>query len=160
VRSTLTISTTARTAASTPGARTTAGAAAPRAVSPAAAGSGIALFPTSLNFGTQTVSTTTPPQFAYLTNIGTGVLALATITVSGDFSGVNNCGSTLAIGASCAVAVSFTPTATGSHTVALTGSGQAAPASTGGTPAGGYTVGVSGTVGTLVHFTGVILTVQ
>jgi len=48
----------------------------------------------------------------------------------------------------------------GPHTVSLTGSGQAAPTSTSGTPAGSYTVGVSGTVGTLVHFTGVILTVQ
>jgi hypothetical protein len=121
------------------------------------------------------VSTTTPPQFAYLTNIGTGALAIASITVSGDFSAVNNCGSTLAIGASCAVAVSFSPTLAGSrtgtlsivddapggpHLVSLTGSGQAPPTSTGGTPAGSYTVGVSGTVGTLVHFAGVILTVQ
>jgi hypothetical protein len=121
------------------------------------------------------VSTTTPPQFAYLTNIGTGPLAILSIAASGDFSGVNNCGSTLAVGGSCAVAVSFTPNATGSrtgtlaivddasgspHTVSLVGSGQAAPTSTTGTPAGGYTVGVSGTVGTLVHFTSVILTVQ
>src|SRR5207253_692527 len=107
VRSTLTIATTARTAASTPGATIIASAAAPKAVFPADAGSGIALFPTSLNFGTQTVSTTTPPQFAYLTNIGTGALAITSISVSGDFTAVNNCGSTLAVGANCAVAVSF-----------------------------------------------------
>jgi hypothetical protein len=133
------------------------------------------VFPTSLNFGTQTVSTTTPPQFVFLTNIGTGALAIATITVSGDFTSVNNCGSTLAIGANCAVAVSFTPTVAssrtgtlsivddapgGPHQVGLTGTGQAPPTSTGGTPAGSYTIGVSGTVGTLVHFAGVILTVQ
>jgi hypothetical protein len=175
VRSTLTISTTARTAASTPSSKAVGTASAPTAVFPRAAGSGIALFPTSLNFGTQTVSTTTPPQFAYLTNIGTGPLAILSIAASGDFSGVNNCGSTLAVGGSCAVAVSFTPNATGSrtgtlaivddasgspHTVSLVGSGQAAPTSTTGTPAGGYTVGVSGTVGTLAHFIGVILTVQ
>jgi hypothetical protein len=148
---------------------------APKTVFPRAAGSGIALFPTSLNFGTQTVATTTPPQFAYVTNIGTAALAVANVTVSGDFSGVNNCGSTLAIGANCAVAISFTPTVAGSrtgtlsivddasgspHTLSLTGTGQAAPTSTTGTPAGSYTVGVSGTVGTLVHFTSVILTVQ
>jgi hypothetical protein len=170
VRSTLTMTTTARTAASTPSATP-----APKTVFPAATGSGIAVFPTSLNFGTQTVSTTTPPQFVYLTNIGTGALAIASITVSGDFTGVNNCGATLAIGASCAVAVSFTPTIAsartgtmsivddapgGPHLVSLTGTGQAAPTSTGGTPAGSYTVGVSGTVGTLVHFSGLILTVQ
>jgi hypothetical protein len=121
------------------------------------------------------VSTTTPPQFVYLTNIGTGALAIASITASGDFTGVNNCGSTLAVGATCAIAVSFTPSATGartgtltivddasggSHNVSLTGNGQAAPTSTTGTPAGSYTVGVSGTVSTLSHFTGVILVVQ
>jgi hypothetical protein len=175
VRSTLTVSTTARTAASAPSARTVTSAPAPKAVVPAAAGSGIAVFPTSLNFGTQTVSTTTPPQFVFLTNIGTGALAIATITVSGDFTSVNNCGSTLAIGANCAVAVSFTPTVAssrtgtlsivddapgGPHQVGLTGTGQAPPTSTGGTPAGSFTIGVSGTVGTLVHFASVILTVQ
>jgi hypothetical protein len=173
VRSTLKISTTARTSASTASTRTAAQA--PKVVTPAAAGSGIAVLPTSLTFQSQTVSTTTPPQFVYVTNIGTGALAIVSITTSGDFSGVNNCGSSLAVGASCAVAVSFTPAAAGSrtgslailddapgspHLVSLTGTGQAAPTSTTGTPAGAYTIGVSGTVGTLVHFAGVIVTVQ
>ena len=172
-RSTLTVSTTARSAASTTSSVKTS--AAPRAIGPLAAGSGVALFPGTLGFGTQTVATTTPPQFVYLTNIGTGALAIASITLSGDFTGVNNCGSTLAIGANCAIAVSFTPSATGArtgtlsviddasdspHTVSLTGTGQSAPSSTGGTPAGSYTIGVSGAVGTLSHFVGVILNVQ
>jgi subtilase family protein/HYDIN/CFA65/VesB family protein len=173
VTSRLTITTTARTASAT--APANAASVAARLVRPAAAGSGIAVFPTSLNFGTQTISTTTPPQFAFVTNIGTGDLAIASITTSGDFTGVNNCGTTLGIGATCAIAVSFTPTVAGSrtgtlsivddasgapHLVSLAGSGQAAPTSTTGTPAGSYTIGVSGTVGTLVHFGGVILTVQ
>ena len=170
----LTISTTARTAAAASNARAK-GAIAPRAVAPADAGSGIAVFPSALDFGTQTVSTTTPPRFVYLTNIGTGALSIASITASGDFTGVNNCGTTLAVGANCAVAISFSPTATGSrtgtlsiaddasgspHSVSLAGNGQAAPTSTNGTPAGSYTIGVSGTVNTLSHFTGVILTIQ
>jgi len=46
------------------------------------------------------------------------------------------------------------------HTASLTGTGQAPPSSTGGTPAGSYTIGVSGTVGTLSHFVGLILNVQ
>jgi len=175
-RSTLTISTTARSASSAPSAAKSATpAAAPKAIGPLAAGSGVALFPGTLAFGTQTISTTTPPQFVFLTNIGTGALAIATISVSGDFTGVNNCGSTLAVGANCAIAISFTPTVAGArtggvtvvddapdspHTVTLSGTGQAAPSSTGGTPAGSYTIGVSGTVGTLSHFTGVIINVQ
>jgi len=123
----------------------------------------------------QTIATTSPPQFVALTNIGTGALAVSSITVSGDFTAVNNCGSTVAIGASCAIAVTFTPTAAGTrsgtlsvvddaagspHTVTLSGTGQTAPSSTGGTPAGSYTIGVSGAVGTLTHFGTVILTVQ
>jgi len=173
VTSLLTVTTTARTAAASPATRPTV--VAPTVVTPAAAGAGIAVVPTSLTFPSQTVATTTPPQFVYVTNIGTGALAIASITTSGDFTGVNNCGSSLAVGASCAIAISFTPTTTGTrtaslsivddapgspHQVTLNGTGQAAPTSTTGTPAGAYTIGVSGTVGTLVHFTGVIITVQ
>ena len=45
--------------------------------------------------------------------------------------------------------------------VTLTGTGQAAPSTTGGTPAGSYTVTISGTAGTSVaHFGAVTLTVQ
>ena len=139
------------------------------------AAAGIAVFPATLTFASQTVSTTTPLQFVYITNTGTDPLALSSITASGDFSAAHNCGTTLAAGASCAVAVSFTPTATGArtgtlslvdgaagspHTVALTGTGQAAPSSTGGTPAGGYTVTITGTVGTLSHVGSVTLAVQ
>jgi len=170
-RSTLTVSTTVRTAAAT----TAAAKPAPSALAPRAAGSGVALFPGTLAFPTQTIQTTTPPQFVFLTNIGTGALAIASITASGDFTAVNNCGSTLAVGGNCAIAVSFTPTVAGArtgtlsvlddapdspHSASLTGTGQAAPTSTGGTPAGSYTIGVSGTVGTLAHFSSLILNVQ
>jgi hypothetical protein len=173
-RSTLTISTMSTSAASS-ASRSVARVQAPSAIGPRALGSGIALFPAALVFGTQTLSTTAPPQFVYLTNTGTGVLALTSITFSGDFSGVNNCGTSVAVGASCGLSVSFTPTVTGArsgtlsilddasgspHTVALSGAGQTAPSSTGGTPTGSYTVTVTGTAGTLTHYGSVILTVQ
>jgi len=174
VTSRLTVTTTARTGSQAPAGRRPV-VVAPKTITPAAAGAGIAVVPTSLTFPSQTIATTTPPQFVYLTNIGTGALAIASITTGGDFTGVNNCGSSIAVGASCAVAISFTPTVAGArtatlsivddapgspHQVTLNGTGQAAPTSTTGTPAGAYTIGVSGTVGTLVHFTGVIITVQ
>jgi hypothetical protein len=174
-RSTLTITTASTASASTAARSVTARAQASSIIGPRAEGSGIALFPASLTFGTQTVSTTAPPQFVYVTNTGTAVLALSSITLAGDFTGVNNCGTSLAVGASCAIAVSFTPAAIGARagtlsfandasgspqTVALTGTGQAAPATTGGTPAGSYTVTITGTAGTLTHYGGVILTVQ
>ena len=132
-------------------------------------------FPGTLGFAAQTLSTTSPPQFVFLTNIGTGALAITNISSSGDFTAVSNCGTTVAVGASCGIAIPFTPSATGArtgsiavtddasgspHTVSLTGTGQSAPSSTGGTPAGSYAIGVSGAVGTLSHFGNVILTVQ
>src|SRR5262249_31860789 len=140
VRSTLTVTTTARSAAAT--SASAAGRVAPKAVTPLAAGSGLALFPGTVAFGTQTIATTSPPQFVSLTNVGTGALAITAISPSGDFTAVSNCGSTVAVGASCSIAVTFTPTAAGArtgaisivddasgspHTGPLHGTGQAAP---------------------------------
>ena len=137
---------------------------------------GIALFPAALTFGTQTINTTAPSQLVYLTNTGADALTITSITTSGDFSGVNNCGGSVNSGANCAVSINFTPTtagtrtgslsivdsATGSpHVIALTGAGQTASTTTSGTPAGGYIVTISGAAGTsLAHFSGVTLTVQ
>jgi hypothetical protein len=169
-RSTLTVATAASAAAASAARAQPAPRLGTRAV-----GSGIAVFPASLTFGTQIVSTSAPPQLVHATNIGIDVLALSSITVTGDFSAVHTCGISLAVGASCSVEVSFTPTAAGSrtgtltfvddapgapHAVTLNGSGQAAPDAAGGTPAGNYTVTVMGTSGTLSHVARVILTVQ
>jgi hypothetical protein len=136
---------------------------------------GIAVFPATLTFGSQTINTTAPSQVVYVTNSGADALSITSITAGGDFSQVNNCGSTVAAGASCAIAVSFTPTVTGArtgsitivdtasgttHTVTLAGTGQSAPATTGGTPSGSYTLTINGANGTLSNFGTVTLTVQ
>jgi hypothetical protein len=138
--------------------------------------SGIALFPSTLTFGSQTVNTTAPALLVSLTNTGADVLNITSITPSGDFADVSNCGTVVAPGASCGVSVTFTPTAAGArtgslafvddatgspHTVTLNGTGQTAPSGTGGTPSGSYTVTVTGTAGTsLVHSGTVTLTVK
>ena len=137
---------------------------------------GITVFPSALAFGTQTLNTTAPGQLIYITNTGADVLTIAGITTTGDFSGVNNCGGSVNSGANCAVSINFTPTAAGArtgslsivdsatgspHVIALTGTGQTAPTTTSGTPAGSYIVTISATAGTsLAHFSGVTLTVQ
>ncbi|MGB8128541.1 MAG: choice-of-anchor D domain-containing protein [Candidatus Angelobacter sp.] len=74
------------------------------------------LSPTSLSFGNQNVGTTSGAQTVTLSNTGTASLAIASIAASGDFAQTNNCGTSLAVNAICAISVTFTPAATGSRT--------------------------------------------
>ena len=100
--------------------------------------------PLGLTFADQEVGTSSPAQPVTLSNTGTGLLTLSSITVSGDYAQTNDCGSTVAAGASCTISVTFTPTATGARsgeltitddaafspqTVSLSGTGVAAAAS-------------------------------
>jgi hypothetical protein len=165
--STLTISTVSSTTSSVAQAR-------PRALT--TLGSGVGIFPSSLTFGAQTLSTTSPAQLVSVTNTGGDPLNITGISTSGDFASVSNCGTSVASGASCGVSVTFTPTAIGArtgtltftedaagspHVITLNGTGQAAPATTGGTPAGSYTLTISGTAGTSVaHLANVTVTVK
>src|SRR2546422_4059651 len=111
----------------------------------------VGLSPGTVTFSTQQVGTTSPPQPVTLTNNGSSSLSIASITFTGsnngDFAQTNNCGSSVARGASCAINVTFSPTASGTrsatltvndnafgspHTVSVTGTGSS---STGGSPA-------------------------
>ena len=79
--------------------------------------------PASLDFGDQPVGTTSAPKRVTLTNTGNLDVTISNITASGDFARSNSCPispSTLAKGASCTIDVTFTPTATGNRTGALT----------------------------------------
>jgi hypothetical protein len=72
--------------------------------------------PTSLNLGSQLLTTTsTPAQAITLKNTGNATLNIASIAASGDFHETDNCGPTLAATVSCAINVTFTPTATGAR---------------------------------------------
>jgi hypothetical protein len=145
------------------------------ALSASTMASGIAIFPSSLDFGSQTVATTTVPKLVSVTNIGADTLNIALITATSEFSTVTSCGTTLAAGANCAIAVSFTPIAAGPrsgtltvtddapgspHAVTLVGTGVAAPAAGSGTPGGSYSVTITGTAGTLTRSAAVTLAVQ
>jgi hypothetical protein len=100
----------------------------------------VAMFtPTTLNLGSQLVTTTSSPaQTITLKNSGNLTMHIMSIAASGDFAQTNNCGATLTAGMSCTVSVTFTPTVTGARngnisvtddangspqTVALTGTG-------------------------------------
>lgn len=137
--------------------------------------SGIALFPSGIDFGTQVVNTTSPPHVISITNTGADALSITSIAASGDYAETNSCGTSVAAGASCQISILFTPTASGTragsltvsddasgspHTVSLTGNGSAAPAAGSATPSGTYSIAVLGTVGTLTHTVNVTLAVQ
>jgi uncharacterized protein (DUF2345 family) len=80
------------------------------------------LNPSSLNFGTIKHATTSTLNVT-LSNPGGTPLSLTGISVTGTdaayFAPTNNCGNSLAAGASCTVAVKFTPAATGTFNANL-----------------------------------------
>src|SRR5581483_10710686 len=106
--------------------------------------SAIGFSPATLDFSQNVGSTGT--QTMTITNFGGSSLNLGGISASGPFGQTNNCSGQLAVGASCSVTVTFTPTAPGSvsgtlaigddsgnmgslQTVVLTGTGTTPAAS-------------------------------
>jgi hypothetical protein len=84
--------------------------------------------PGSLTFAGTIVGSTAAAQTVTVTNSGTTSATVSGVTASGDYSQSNNC-STLGVGASCTVTVSFTPTTSGSRagTVTITSSANNSP---------------------------------
>ena len=80
----------------------------------------VTLSATSLSLGNQAVGMPSPPKSVTLTNQLSGPLAVTAIQAVGDFSQSNNCGFSIAAGASCVVSVVFTPTVAGTRTGTLT----------------------------------------
>jgi hypothetical protein len=81
----------------------------------------------SLSFGNQTVNTSSTTQSVTLTNAGPGALNISGINVTGtnpgDFLQSNTCPlspSTLAVNAACTITVTFTPSASGARSAAMT----------------------------------------
>jgi hypothetical protein len=98
--------------------------------------------PSAVAFGNQTIGTTGAIQTVTLSNTGDAPLEIQSISASGGFSSTNNCGPSIAPGASCALMVAFAPTTVGSQTgavsiadnasnspqaIALSGTGTAVP---------------------------------
>ena len=105
------------------------------------------LTPSTMGFGNVTVGATSAAQTATLKNTGDAALAISSFGFFGSntssFSETNNCGTSVAAGASCSIAITCTPAATGSlsanlganypspipqQSIALTCSGTAAAA--------------------------------
>ncbi len=124
----------------------------------------VSLSPSSLTFATQLIKTSSKAKSVTLTNTGSASLSITSIAITGanpaDFTETNNCGTTLAINASCAINVTFKPQAINTRSAAVTiidnasGSPQSVPLSGVGTQVklsvaalsyGNVTVGTSST---------------
>ncbi len=80
----------------------------------------LSVTPGSLTFGNTNVGATSGTQSATLTNTGTATATISSVAKTGDFAQTNTCGASLAAGASCSITVSFTPTAAGTRSGAVT----------------------------------------
>jgi hypothetical protein len=94
------------------------------------------LSPPVLNFGVQTVGITSASQPATLTNNTGATLVDLVITASGEYNETDNCGVTLANGASCTLNISMTPVTTGAitGTITITGSASSGDVAAGARP--------------------------
>ena len=121
------------------------------------------LSPTSLSFGSLTSGTTSGVQTTLLSNPGNTALSIASISItganSGPFAQTNNCGATLAAGASCTISITFTPAAVASYsaTVSVTDNAAGSPQSVQLTgagvspPAADFSIGASNSPQTVVR---------
>ena len=100
-------------------------------------GTALTASPSSESFPNTNVGSTSSAQSVTVSNPGTTAASMSSIGVTGPFSESNNCGTSLAAGASCTVSVSFTPTAAGAATGTLSVNSSA--------PGSPLTVALSGT---------------
>jgi hypothetical protein len=84
----------------------------------------LSVTPTQVSFASQRVGTNSPKQIVTLTNIGSSVLPISGMAITGadpgDFVETDGCGTHIEGGNSCQVRVFFTPTAKGTRTGSLT----------------------------------------
>jgi hypothetical protein len=110
----------------------------PSPVYPPYPATGVTATPSALNFGSVATGTTSAAQTVTVANPTGSAASVSSISVSGDFTQTNTCGSSIAANSSCTVSVKFAPTATGTragsltvnaggvtNTVSLTGTGTA-----------------------------------
>src|SRR5690606_12451913 len=82
--------------------------------------------PTTASFASQTVGTTSAAKTLTLSNAGGGLATINGLTMGGanpgDFGRAGTCslGASLGAGASCTIALTFTPSATGTRSATLT----------------------------------------
>lgn len=106
----------------------------PQTVALSGTGTIVQFSSSSLNFGNQSTGVTSSPLPVTVTNVSTtnaiaNVVITLTGTNSGDFAQTNNCGTSIAVKASCTITVTFTPATTGSRaaTISMADNGGGSP---------------------------------
>jgi hypothetical protein len=105
----------------------------PQTVALSGVGTVISFAPSSVNFGKQLSGTSSAPQIITMTNVGSASVSITKMGLAGsqpsNFSQTNNCGATLAGGASCSITVTFTPLLKGvsNATVSVSDNGGGSP---------------------------------
>ena len=92
----------------------------PTPVFPPYPASSVTTSPGSLNFGSVATGTTSAAQTVTVSNPTGSAAAVSSIAAGGDFAQTNNCGSSIAANGSCTVNVTFSPSASGARSGALT----------------------------------------
>ncbi len=97
-------------------------------ISPSA-GAAAAIAPTQIQFSATQVGSTSAPFTVTVYDLGTDPLTVSNVAINGDFAQTNNCGTVPPSGGSCAIQVTFTPTAVGTltGTVTITDSSPGSP---------------------------------
>src|SRR5437667_6487847 len=102
----------------------------PQKVTLSGIGTTAKLSPVSLTFSTQAIGTMSGAKKVTFTNVGATSLNITGIAITGtnagDFAQTHTCGSSLVVGSSCSISVTFKPTASGIRTAALSISDNAA----------------------------------
>jgi hypothetical protein len=105
------------------------------------AAAGASLSATRISFGNQPIATASSPAAVTLSNSSEASLKITSLSISGanaaNFTETNTCGSSIAAGASCKIAVLFTPSGSGTRNATLTINDNAT--------SGGQSVSLSGT---------------
>jgi N-acetylneuraminic acid mutarotase len=74
----------------------------------------------SLNFGLLQIGLSSPSQAVTVSNVSSHSVNFTSIASTGDYAQTNTCGTSLAAAGSCTITVTFTPTASGTRTGAVT----------------------------------------
>ena len=73
----------------------------------------LSVTPLSLTFPATVQQGSSAPQTVTVSNTGNATVTITTLSINGDFTETNNCGSSLAPGASCKFNITFRPTSVG-----------------------------------------------